>query len=324
MDMGSSSDSINGSNNAFTKAEVIAWCSAFSLISVLIVAGNLLTIALFAANKKVRKKCYFLIVNMACADLLIGAFSLPVKIITPLVREVTMSLAVATIFSIASVVCLQATLTFAALISLERLYATCWPLKYRTLSKRAYIVVIILAWILVLLSSTILSLLRVFVSEVAFFSFWVTYTFTLTFIICACTSGIWRKFENRALSSLTKHNRALQSRRLTKTLMLISVLALMSWIPLIVMNTLDATNVSVNKNLYYLAVLLNVSNFCANPVVYALRLPEFRKALSSQKMHVNGGRSNRVSVLTPATQLKSIATDLELLETMKIGRETAV
>ena len=147
MNMGSSSDSINGSNKAFTKAEVIAWCSAFSLISVLIVAGNLLTIVLFAANQKVRKKSYFLIVNMACADLLVGAFSLPVKIITPLLREVTMSLAVATFFSIASVVCLQATITFAALISLERLYATCWPLKYQTLSKRAYVVVIILAWI---------------------------------------------------------------------------------------------------------------------------------------------------------------------------------
>ena len=322
--MGSSSDNTNSSNNAFTKAEVIAWCSAFSLISVLIVAGNLLTIVLFAANKKVRKKCYFLIVNMACADLLIGAFSLPVKIITPLLREVTMSLAVATFFSIASVVCLQATITFAALISLERLYATCWPLKYRTLSKRTYVVVIILAWISVLLSSGILSVLRVFISEVAYYSFWVTHTFTLTFIICACTFGIWRIFENRRMPSLTQHNRALQSRHLTKTLMLISLLALMSWIPLIIINTLEATNVSVNRNLYYLAVLLNVSNCCANPVVYALRIPEFRKALSSQKINANDRRRNSVSVLTLATQLKSIATDPEVLDTKQVGREAAV
>lgn len=52
VNMGSSSDSTNSSNNAFTKAEVMAWCSAFSLMSVLIVTGNLLTIVLFAANKK--------------------------------------------------------------------------------------------------------------------------------------------------------------------------------------------------------------------------------------------------------------------------------
>ena len=324
VNMGSSSDSTNSSNNAFTKAEVIAWCSAFSLMSVLIVTGNLLTIVLFAANKKIRKKCFFLVVNMACADLLIGAFSLPVQIITPLLREVTTSLAVATFFSVATVVCLQATITFAALISLERLCATCWPLKYRTLSRRAYVVLIILTWTLVLLSSAILSVLRVFVSEVAYYSFWVTYIFTLTFIICACTFGIWRIFENRRKSLSSQQNRALQNRHLTKTLVLISVLAFISWIPIIIINTLEATNVSVNKKLYYLAVLLNVSNCCANPVVYALRIPEFRKALGSPKMNVNGGGSNRAFVLTPVTQLKSTATDLEELDTKQLGRETAV
>lgn len=160
----------------FCKTEVIAWGSAFSLISVLIVTGNLLTIVLFAVNKKVGKKRFFLVVNMACADLLVGAVSLPIKIITPLLREVRISLPVATFLNIVTVVCLQATITFAALISLERLYATCWPLKHRTLSGRAYNVVIILAWILVLLSSAILSVLRVFVSKVAYYSFWVTYT----------------------------------------------------------------------------------------------------------------------------------------------------
>jgi len=315
VNMGSSFDSAT-SNNAFAKAEVIAWCSAFSLISVLIVTGNLLTIILFAVNKKVRKKCFFLVVNMACADLLVGAVSLPIKIITPLLREERMSLPVATFLNIVTVVCLQATITFAALISLERVYATCWPLKYRTLSGQAYNVVIILAWILVLLSSTILSVLRVFVYEVAYYSLWVTYTFTLTFIICVCTLGIWRKFENRRMPSLTQQNRALQSRRLTKTLMLVSLLALMSWIPIIIINILEATNVSVNKNIYLLAVLLNVSNCCANPVVYALRVSEFRKAFfSSRRMNANGGRSNRYSISTPATQLKSTTTDLKVLDT---------
>ena len=324
MNMGSSFDN-RTSNTNFTKAEVIAWCSAFSLISVLIVTGNLLTIGLFAVNKKVRKKCYFLVVNMACADLLVGAVSLPAKIITPLLREVRMSLAVETSLSIASVVCLQATITFAALISLERLYATCWPLKYRTLSGQAYIVVIILAWTVVLLSSAILSLLRVFVSKLAYYSFWVPYTFTLTFIICACTFDIWRHFENRRLYSLTQRDRALQSRRLTKTLMLISLLALMSWIPLIIINTLDATNVSVNKNFYYLVVLLNVSNCCANPIFYALRIPEFRNALKfvwcgrkSDIRNMNiatGGRMNRAPVLTSATRLKSTTAEFEVLDT---------
>ena len=314
MNMGSSSDNTT-SKYASTKAEVIAWCCAFSLTSVLIVVGNLLTLILFAVNKKVRKKCFFLVVNMACADLLVGAVLLPIQIITPLLREVRISLPVATFLNIVTVVFLQATITFAALISLERLYATFWPLKYTKLSGRAYVVVIILAWILVLPSSAILAVLRVFVSKVAYYSFWVAFTFTLTLIICACTFGVWRKFENRHMSSQTRQNRALQSRRLTKTLMLICLLALMSWIPLIIINALEATNVSVNKNIYLLAVLLNVSNCCANPVVYALRIPEFRNAFSSRKMNANGGRGSRCPVLTAAAQLKSTTTDLEVLDT---------
>ena len=131
------------STDVFTKAEAIVWCSAFSLISVLIVTVNLLTIVLFVIYKKVRKNFFFLVLSMACADLLIGAVLL----------------------------------------------------KYRTLSGRPYVVVIISAWTLVLFSSAILSVLRVFVSKVAYFSFCVTYTFTLTFIICACTFGIWKTFQ---------------------------------------------------------------------------------------------------------------------------------
>ena len=300
--MESSSDNTTSNNTSwssadvFTKAEAIAWCSPFSLISVLTVAGNILTIALFAIYEKVRKNCFFLVINMACADLLIGAISLSIYIYKPRI----------TIFNaIFSVVCLQASITFATLISCS----TCLPLKYRTLSGRAYAIVITLAWTLILLSSTILSVLRVFVSKVAYFSFWVPYTFTLTFVICACSIGIWRKFEHRRIPSI-RQNRTLQSRRVTKTLMFISLLALLSWIPIIILNTLEAINVSVNKNIYYLAVLLNVSNCCVNPVVYALRISEFRQALSFQNMNANDGRRNRKAVLTPAKQLKSTTTDL--------------
>ena len=90
-------------------------------------------------------------------------------------------------------------------------------------------------------------MLRVFVSKVAYFSFWVTYTFTLTFIICACTFGILKTFQVHRRMYSIRRNRALQSRRLTKTLMFISLLALLSWIPIIVMNTLEAINVSDRK-----------------------------------------------------------------------------
>ena len=53
-----------------SKAQVIAWCFAFSSETVLAVVGNLLTINIVAFNKKLRiKKSLYLVVNMAFADL---------------------------------------------------------------------------------------------------------------------------------------------------------------------------------------------------------------------------------------------------------------
>ena len=46
----------------------------------LIVAGNFLTIGLFAKEKKLRKESLLLIVNMAFADLISGAVSLPLYV----------------------------------------------------------------------------------------------------------------------------------------------------------------------------------------------------------------------------------------------------
>ena len=63
-----------------SKAEDIVWCSVFTLESVFTVVGNLLTIVLFAVDKTLRKKSLFLVINMAFADLLLGAVSMPLYI----------------------------------------------------------------------------------------------------------------------------------------------------------------------------------------------------------------------------------------------------
>ena len=69
---------ITSPTNTLSRSEGIAWSSVFFLFSFFIVVGNLLTIVLFAANKRASKKSLFLVINMAFADLLLGAFCLPV------------------------------------------------------------------------------------------------------------------------------------------------------------------------------------------------------------------------------------------------------
>ena len=68
---------------------------------------------------------------------------------------------------------------------------------------------------------------------------------------------------------------------MTKTLLCISLFALLSWLPIIIRHILTAINVSLSNNVYFIAVLLNISSCFVNPIVYALRIPEFKEAITS-------------------------------------------
>ena len=63
-----------------SRTEEIAIFRAIVIEAVLIVGGNLLTIFLFVLEKKLRKKSFLLVFNMAFADVLLGAVSLPLYI----------------------------------------------------------------------------------------------------------------------------------------------------------------------------------------------------------------------------------------------------
>ena len=137
----------------FSKAEVIAWCCGRALRAVVITAGNLLTIVLFAFNKKVRKKkSLYFVMNMAFADLLLGGICLPLFVYVLATRNQFLLPAFLTIILTVSS---HASFITAALISAERFYAIYWPLKHQTLSTRAYRLVIWTTWILAILVSTI-------------------------------------------------------------------------------------------------------------------------------------------------------------------------
>ena len=66
---------------SFSSVQVIAWSCALATEAVVIFVGNLLTIILFALNKKLRsKKSLYLVLNMAFADLFLGGVCLPMYV----------------------------------------------------------------------------------------------------------------------------------------------------------------------------------------------------------------------------------------------------
>ena len=303
-----------------SKAEGITWCSAFILLSVFIVVGNLLTIVLFACSKTLRKKSLFLVINMAFADLMLGALTLPFYIYRLgayfhlWIRSVNMALAYFS--AILDSVPIVGTLNSAAAISGERFYAMYWPFKHRKLSMRAYRIVICTVWSLTILVSAAWIAIIPLISYNHAVYIWALYTLILILFICGCNIGIWIKFRHGSVA-LQQDNRASQKKRLTKTLLFVSLLALVSWLPLIIRHSLSILAVSIPWRYGLVANILNCFNSFVNPVVYALRIPEFKQALSSYCLgreeatnNEAGERRNKPSVaVTPATQLRTLRTD---------------
>ena len=138
--------------------EGISLVSAFIFESVMIVGGNLLTIILFVREKKLRKKSLFLVMNMALADVMLGAVSLPLFVYLLVGAYYHLWAASKStfnfyLFHFLDVTFSQSSLISAVFISCERFYAVYWPLKHKTLSTRAYGFVIFMVWSLAIVIS---------------------------------------------------------------------------------------------------------------------------------------------------------------------------
>ena len=307
------SSSLHGMPAYPSKEEGIAFCITLALEGILVVLANSLTIALFLLNKKLRKRSLILVMNMAVVDLVLGSLILPTLVyITGDSYKLWTARAQVTdfriiCFIIVDTLFLHGSLLSAVVISVERLYAIYWPLKHRTLTNRAYRNVIVIVWALSLVVS-VMSIGSIFIGKLYARYGVISYFCILLFIVCSCNIGIWRKFRNQPFVS-EQRNRESQSKRLTKTLLFVSFAVLLSWLPLIIVLFLA---VSTKLNLFALriAVVLNFSSSLLNPVVYALRIPEFRQTLGAWfrrkttiKLKPTKERVNLAAALTQVTQL---------------------
>ena len=293
-----------------SKAEGIALCSAFILTSVFIFVGNLLTVLLFAINRTLRKKSLFLVINMAFADLMLGTVTLPIYMYAVgasyhlWTGGWTKSLLY--VYKIVDTAFSQASLISAAFISGERFYAIYWPFKHKTLPVRAYCIFIVVVWTIALLIAGVWTAFSWFISFKHAVYIWSPYILILLFIVSGCNIGIWKKFQHGSVS-LQHQNRASQNKRLTKTLLFVSVLALLSWLPLVLMNILIyVCHVPIPWRFYRAVNVVNYSNSFVNPVVYALRIPEFKQALTLCCLgrETEERRNNAAAAVKPATRFQ--------------------
>ena len=263
----------------------------FLTSSVAIVVLNLITIIVFIKNRDLRKRSTYLLINLAVADMLVGGFSeLNDFIISgvncnfweDIVLENWLIYLVRTSLQIFFTVCSLVNIT---VISAERLHATFWPFRHRVVKTRVYGLLIAGTWVTSLLLSTGLAVIdQLESSRQNYFYLWCSFNSTCLLGICISYSSIVIKV--RCGAQPQHHGAASRERKLTMTLLIVTVVSLLLWLPFEVTSFLyfstdifSSLSNSAITTLNFALSVLHYANSLVNPILYAYRIPEFRRAL---------------------------------------------
>ena len=273
----------------FSVSECIIWFAAFLAVAVAIVTVNLLSIILFIKNSNLRTRGMYLVINLTVVDILVGGLStlnphlinkhIGCKtVIVRLPREGNILVhSVFFWFPLTS-------LTNITVISLERMHATFRPFRHRVMKKWVYGVTMSVVWVLATMISTAIMMLLLFDKEWSHYQYlWQSYSLLCLSVICACYVSIIIKICCGARPQ--HHGAARRQRKLTVTLLIMTIVSLLLWLPFAVATFVFHTTDSIRSLSYTKRMRLNLSllllfytNSFVNPIVYTIRMPKFRKA----------------------------------------------
>jgi len=173
-----------------------------------------------------------------------------------------------------------------AIIALERLHATFFPFRHRVLKKRVYRLIIAAVWV----SSGLLaiaSILLVHFDE----SYYLAYLYATFFAICLliiCVSYTFIVIKVRCGAQPQHHGATSREKKLTMTLLIVTFVFLLLCLPFVIFHYVvysskfkifQSLSFSVYFHLESALLVLFYANSLVNPILYTIRLPEYRSAL---------------------------------------------
>ena len=281
---------VNNSNSTDSKlprSEGIAFCVAFLVESLVIIISNLITITVFTRNRNLRKCKFYLVINLAVADFLVGFVAGPVW-----VNDLSESFDLWPEYKLGfwgevapesiELFTKYASLISLTMVSLERMYATLWPVKYRSLKPRTYYVFIAFCWILSLfMPSAYVAMQHKLIQRKTTIYILLAFTCLLLLITCVSYTAIWIKIK-LGRNPLA----AVQDIKFTVSLFVVTVVSLATWLPCQVIfcvfliswsNKSPIWPDSIYQRVLNSTALLLFANSFINPLIYSFRIPEFKQ-----------------------------------------------
>ncbi|EDO45272.1 predicted protein [Nematostella vectensis] len=223
--------------------------------ALVIVVGNMLTILTFFCNSNLRKRSFYLVINLAVADFLIGI--IPATIFACITFNYgETNTGIYWVYMSSDRLLGLASMTTVALIAIERLSISAkfnWskiPVIWTKIAMHQPIAVIV-----ILLMGTAAA-------------------YTITFV-----SFKRHTIQMEQAGSCSRvSRRQMQKQRLARTMCLVTGASILTWLPFVILNYLYIT-INPSLSLIVAFKILQYTNSAINPIFYAVKMPGFRKSL---------------------------------------------
>ena len=269
----------------------VSWFAVFGTVCLAIVILNIITIIIFVKQRQLQRKSTYMIIHLAIVDLLVGAVTGPLWI------DFSMSLYcdlweddstwLFVLGRAAGYNIDKVSLLNLAFISLERTHATFCPFKHRSVKKWIYGVVIAFTWLVpVVLISLVIGLINFTHVSFKIMSVLFSYLSILLLVIFACYVSIYIKVRCGRFAQL--HGTAgLRERKLTSTMFLVTFGSFLTFLPQMVywgemafdFKLLSSLPTNYALHISMLMFFFFFFNSLINPIIYAIRMPEFRAGI---------------------------------------------
>lgn len=269
---------------SLTMNSVIAAWFFYAIIALVAVFGNLLVVTAFFINDKLRTVTNYFVLGLAVADILVGAISVPLwmymlKIHASKTESKNFEdvgrfyKAMDGFAGISSILHLMA-------ISMERYFCVGWAIKHRNTPKYVYYIALFMVWLISALAASVKLMIPTINGKgLALLTSVVFFLLPLTIIVIAY-AAIWKVATTRMNNNPSKRSLKREIRTAT-TIAFVIGFFLVAWTPFFVTSVIVAYCLppvcpyNWSATIFY--KVLHYSNSSINPIVYGVRIPEFRK-----------------------------------------------
>ena len=258
------------------------WLIVFVVELAVISIINGFTILTFARNRHLRKRTTYLIINLTIADLFVGTVSEPLHIYHIMTFEPGSGFGWGkfTVMFLEGVFT-ACSLLHLALLSLERLHATLFPIRHCLMFNWFYFKAVACIWILAVIlasAAATFSLISEQHGKYIGAPLIITALFTVIVSYVIIALNLKRRVPSHSSGAVSSE------RKLTVTILVVIVLSSLAFLPwfffavLGIRTRLRYLSAEAQFNIREVINFFFFANSFVNPLVYTLRMKEFRKA----------------------------------------------